>query len=187
MLSWADPARAGSQPTQSGRLPHGEDTPHPRGPRTGSVPTAAATERAPWHSTGCPRCLARGWDLAEPQQPPSPQKDGIPAPPCHHLGGPAPEHSGEGVKPGRAEGQGGEGRRGHPRGRVPWHPVLTAGPQQLVQDGQCVQAYLENEVGKEEEDAGPQQSLEEAASVTCKTRAPYYPSPKVIPECTSTP
>lgn len=179
----------------AGRLPaHPERAASPRGgrptstgPRMGSVPTAEATKRAPWHGTSCPRCWARGWDLAEPQQPPSPQKDGIPAPARHHLGGPAPEHRREGVKPGRAEVQGGEGRGGHPHGRVPWHPVLTAGPQQLVQDRQRVQAYLENEVGKEEEDAGPQQSLEEAASVTCETRAPYYPSPKVTPECTSTP
>lgn len=91
------------------------------------------------------------------------------------------------MTPGRAEAQEGEGRRGHPHGRRPWHPVLTAGPQQLVQDGQRVQAYLENEVGEEEEDAGPQQSFEEADSVTCETRAPHYPSPGVTPRSTSIP
>lgn len=57
-----------------------------------------------------------------------------------------------------------------------WHPLLTAGPQQLVQDGQSVQAYLENQVREEEEDAGPQQSFEDAAGVTCDTRAELSPS-----------
>lgn len=61
------------------------------------------------------------------------------------------------------------------------HPLLTAGPQQLVQDGQHVQAYLENQVGKEEEDAGPQQSFEDAAGVTCDTRAELSPSTKDTP------
>lgn len=153
----------------------------------GSVPSAAVTERAPWHGTAWPWCWPGGCDPAEPQQPPSTQKDGIPTPACHHLGGPGAGHRGEGVKPGGALVWEGEGRRGHPHGRLPWHPILTAGPQQLVQDGQHVQAYLENEVGEEEEDAGPQQSFEEAAGVTCKTRAPHYPSPEVTLGCTSIP
>lgn len=58
------------------------------------------------------------------------------------------------------------------------HPLLTAGPQQLVQHGQRVQAYLENQVGEEEEDAGPQQSFEDAAGVTCETWATCHPAPK---------
>lgn len=65
------------------------------------------------------------------------------------------------------------GLRGHV---APGGGVLTAGPQQLVQGRQRVQAYLENEVGEEEEEAGPQQSFEEAAGVTCKRWAPIAPS-----------
>lgn len=59
---------------------------------------------------------------------------------------------------------------------APGTGVLTAGPQQLIQGRQRVQTYLENEVGEEEEEAGPQQSFEEAAGVTCKRWAPIAPS-----------
>jgi len=48
VLSWADPLWAGSEPTRSRRLPRGENAPRPRAPRTGSVPSAEATEQAPW-------------------------------------------------------------------------------------------------------------------------------------------
>lgn len=62
-----------------------------------------------------------------------------------------------------------------------WHnlsqcPLLTAGPHHLVHLGQCVQAYLENEVCKEEDDADPQESFKEAAGVTCETWATRHPS-----------
>lgn len=71
---------------------------------------------------------------------------------------------------------------------MPWHPwVLTVGPQQLLQDGQRVQAYLENKVGDEEEDTGSQQSFEEATGVTCETREPHYPLLEVTLGCASTP
>lgn len=81
----------------------------------------------------------------------------------------------------------GEGGHWHLHGRLPWHPVLTAGPQQLVQDRQCVEAYLEDKVGDEEEDAGCQQSFEEASRVTCKTRALQHSSPGATPACASIP
>lgn len=77
-------------------------------------------------------------------------------------------HQPEGAAPGRAVGVWGGHR----------HPLLTAGPQQLVQDGQSVQAYLEHQVGQEEDDAGPQQSLEDAGGVTCETQAKLSPTPR---------
>lgn len=67
------------------------------------MPSAASTEQAPWHGTAHPRCWAHGWDPAELQQPPGTQTDGIPAPTYYNVGGPAPGHCGEGVKPGKAE------------------------------------------------------------------------------------
>lgn len=45
--------------------------------------------------------------------------------------------------------------------------TLTAGPQKLVQAGHGVQAYLEGQVGCQEEEGENQQGPEEATSVAC--------------------
>lgn len=116
----------------------------------GSVPSAVGTQQTPWHGTGCPQ----SWHTAGTLQ--SLSRMG---PTCHQP---------EGAAPGQGCGWVGEG--GHR------HPLLTAGSQQLVQDRQSVQADLEHQVGKEEEDAGRQQSFEDAAGVTCDTRAELSPS-----------
>lgn len=126
----------------------------------GSVPSAAGTQQTPWHGTGC----AQSWHMVGPCRASAPSQ-------CQQ-GGSHTSPAG-GYSPRAA--QGGElwvGEGGHR------HPLLTAGPQQLVQHGQRVQAYLENQVGEEEEDAGPQQSFEDAAGVTCETRATCHPAPK---------
>lgn len=53
-------------------------------------------------------------------------------------------------------------REGHPD-----PGIRTAGSQKLVQAGHGVEAYLEGQVGHQEEEAENQQGLEEAASVAC--------------------
>lgn len=143
------------------------------GRKGGALREADPALSSPHHGENIPIHGRAGWALCPVQWAPSRHlgmawdvpRAGTQLGPCRASVG---CHQPEGAAPGQGCGWVGEG--GHR------HPLLTAGSQQLVQDRQSVQADLEHQVGKEEEDAGRQQSFEDAAGVTCDTRAELSPS-----------